>query len=200
MGKYDFKMGDSSVGFEILTFDPSHTITQYLDWLNMDDCQFDFYDESPWAVREDFSVLLSLEESRQSLLSDFFSCGSLTIVSERVRQVIEEVNSNVEFIPVTILCGETDEFRFYALHIMSICDVVDRDASSFAGLKYGMVAGITSLKLKLAPIEDIVLLKDTFTPITIISDRLRDALRTNNLTGMDFVPLEEYKEDTLGIA
>ncbi len=185
--------------FEILTFDPSYTITQYLDWLNMEDCQFEFYDESPWPVRGSFSVLLSLEESRQNLLSDFFSCGFLTIVSERFRQVVEESRSNVEFIPVTILCGETGEFRFYGLHIMSICDVLDRDASSFAGLKYGMVAGITSLKLKSAPTEDIVLLKDTFTPIMIVSDGLQNAIRKQNLRGMDFVPLEKYREDTSGV-
>jgi len=178
-----------------MEFDPNYTVTQYLDWLNMDDCPFAFYDEQPWVVQDDFAVLLSLEESKKAFLSDYFLCGPLTIISDDFCKVISEFNTNLELIPVKIFCGDSKELQFYTLHIMSIVDLIDREESIFAGIKYGMIGGITSLKLKTMPEEDIVFLKNTYNPITIVSDELRDAINAHRLSGMTFLGFEKYKEN-----
>lgn len=182
----------------ILSFDLSYGLTQYLDWLNQSDCNFRFDQETPWINKPNFEILISLEESQEDKLSDFFFCGPLIIVSEKFKTILENYSLKLEFVPTTIMCGE-EEFTYFSLHIMDQIDAVDIDSTEFIGMKYGMLAGITSLKLKDSISSNIYALKNTFNPIIIVNDRVKEQTIASGLSGMQFIPVDQYIEDIRGI-
>lgn len=184
----------------ILGADSKYTLTQYLDWLNQQECDFPFYQEEPWVKDKSLEIILSLEESQESRLSDYFFCGPLMILSERFYQLLKKYSEQIEFVPVLLLCGEM-EFNFYALHVMEQLDAIDESLSKYAGVKYGMYAGITCLVLKDEVISrsSVFLLKKTFSPIVVFGEEIVKESRELGLKGMTFTPVYEYKEDTRGI-
>ncbi len=187
--------------FYVLGFDSNYTITQYLDWLNMDDCEFQFDLTTPWINDENFEVVVSLEESQNGKLSDYFSCGSLTIVSDKFRAILSQANANLEFVPTSIMCGEEDEFQYFALHVMNVLDVFDKQKADFWGEKFGMFAGISNLVVLEDKVADcdIFILYNSFNPIVLISEKLKLSIESNGIKGIAFTPINEYKEDVRGL-
>ena len=185
----------------ILDFDSKHTITHYLDWLNQADCKFSFQSEKPWRNDPSLGVVLSLEESRNSLLSDFFCCGPLFIVSPKLKALLEPLSASLEFIPTCIMCGVNGSYEFYTLHIMAFLDAIDPEQSTIAGMKFNRYAGITNLVLDQTLIEgsDMFLLKNTLHLIVVISEKARNLFEANQIKGMKIQPLSKYEEDTYGI-
>ncbi|WP_435237818.1 imm11 family protein [Psychromonas sp. PT13] len=125
---------------------------------------------------------------------------SLSIVSKEFKDTLSSYSTFLEFVPVSILCGE-NEFLFYALHVMLYLDAFDIDKSVFVGVKYGMVSGITQLVLKESVIknENVFALKNAFMPIIIIDESIRLKVKQLGLKGITFVPANEYQEDIRGI-
>lgn len=184
----------------IIGSDSKYTLTQYLDWLNQEDCDFPLYQETPWVKDRKLEIILSLEESQEQRLSDYFFCGPLMILSERFSGLLKKCSEQIELVPVLLLCGEM-EFNFYALHVMEQLDAIDESLSKYAGVKYGMYAGITNLILKddVVARSNIFLLKNTFSPIVVVSEEIVKRSRDLGLKGMTFTPVDAYKEDTRGI-
>lgn len=184
--------------FYILQFDEKYSINHYLDWLNQNECDFKFDDENPWLNHEGFEVLLSLQENQSDRLSDFFFCGTLMVVSDRLKLVLESYSERLEFVSTLIMCGEK-EFKYYTLHIMEHIEAMDVDSSDYEAIKYGMIAGITNLVLDetLIKSSSIFALKNTFTPICIISEKIRSEI--SDFEGLKLIPSNEYQEDIRGI-
>lgn len=162
-------------------------------WLNISDCDFVSRSKKNWKCKGEV-VLFSLSDIKNEL-PDFFSCGALFLVSNRLMNIIQSFNSECQFLKAKIKCG-VNYISYNVMNVKTVLDVVDKTKSVFIENEFGHMAGITKLKLYEGIKEDLFYLEATDFPILVTSSKLKEELVKENITGTKFIDIELYEEDT----
>lgn len=179
----------------VIKFDASYELEPYLDWLNSGECKLPISQTAKWECPPSYKIILSLQEDKFEKIPDFFECGSLNIISESLRELIEKTVNNIEFVPVKLMCG-TQNLNFFALHVMRRIRAIDESRSIFSEKKYNLVNGIDKLVLNsnLIQSEHLFFLDDAYHVVLIASANLAEKVLSLGATGMQFVNLDQYSD------
>lgn len=185
----------------VIDFDTSYEIDPFLDWLNPRECKLPIAQTAKWEYPHSYKIILSLQEDKFEKIPDFFECGSLNIVSERLRELLERTVSNIEFVPVKLMCG-TQNLNFFALHVMRRIRAIDESRSIFSEKKYNLVTGIDKLVLSSTLIqnEHLFFLDDAYHVVLIVSAYLAERVLSIEATGMRFIAIDQYSAQAHSLA
>jgi len=124
------------------------------------------------------------------------------VVSRALRETLVEVGcKNVEFLPIVILNhrGKVASDEYSIANVLGAVDCLDREQSKYKmdALVRTKVDSIEKLVLRVDRIpEDLHLFRLKDRPEThLVSEALKGAIEAKRLTGMVFVPIDEYDSD-----
>ncbi|MBC3911560.1 imm11 family protein [Undibacterium umbellatum] len=181
----------------VVNFDKKYEIDPYLDWLNSGECRLPIAQTKAWEIPTSYKVILSLQEDKIDNISDFFECGSLNVVSKRLKNLLESTAVNIEFVPVKLMCG-MQNLEFFALHVMRRIKAINETNSIFSGKKYGLVTGIEKLVLNSSLIqnEDLFFLDDAYRVVLIASESVKEKLLAMAITGVQLGEIDQYSDQS----
>ncbi len=139
-------------------------------------------------------VLIELEEKPDSL-PDYFELSATPIVSRAFLDVFEKLPlDNYQIIPVTVITPNTEISGHYILNILGKVSCVNMAKSTLKMYKKRIMR-IVDLSPDLESISGKNLFRIQEYPLAIvISEDVSEALRSNELTGINIMPLVGWSD------
>ena len=138
----------------------------------------------------------TLKIEDESPIPDFFYSGGLPVVSQRMRATLLLLRAQVEFFEVRIQTAQQSsvEQSHWFLNVLKVIDGVDEEKSIIRRSSSGVVTRINKLALTAeAQVEEPIFLLRRYEWIVCVSEALRTAMQTANLTNIRFTGYAEYE-------
>lgn len=126
---------------------------------------------------------------------DFFVAGPLMLISARAANTLKALDAGAEFLPVELSQdGKSLNDEYFVFNVLEKVDALDTKKAKVT-FDDGVVDKIEKLAIdsdKVAGIP-VARMANTYDQIILCSDRTREELELQGVTGMDFVLPEEWK-------
>ena len=126
-----------------------------------------------------------------------FNTLGLFIVSPKLKQLLEG-HANIEFIPIIINDhrGGVASEEYCIANFLDVCDCIDLDKSKcrvspFNKDKFNRISKLVIDESKITTQAKIFRIQQVPTTL-VVTDSLVNILKNNNISGAQFVPVEEY--------
>ena len=121
--------------------------------------------------------------------ADYFTAGTLFIVSERLKAVLEDCGARVELFPVEVTFQDAPtDSRYYFVNILDEADCLDRAASKYSE-QAGYVGDIKKLVLNESQTgnKPLFRLAQAYQFVVLVSEPLAAAIEAAHVTGVRLI-------------
>lgn len=174
-------------------FDPSNQTDA--SWPNIDEF-LDIPFELPPPLEQFPTAILRLEKNEPP--TDYFTVGSLKIVSEKFRHELDRASAEFEFFPVDLLTKRGHphcDHRFYFAHLLKVIDCFDYDRSIYDFDKYreGFVGRVHQLHIRENAVgeETVFWIQNVNFPQWLVSNAFAEQIQTAGITGIVLYELKD---------
>lgn len=157
------------------------------------------YGPAPTTWQKENFPLLRILVSDQVAVPDHLRCGSIKIVSPKLRETLERfsVQAAVEFHPIIVIHGQKS-LNYFFYNVLAVEDPIDYDRSELTFWSVEDGGGIESIdrllvKDNVNPPNSIFVMPE-LTTLTVVNAQLKTAIEEAKCTGSIFVELDGYDD------